>query len=76
MARPKNTGGRVTKREQAASPESARQSVHGGRVTESRAYEPPEIAPLYRRKPAMFAVLVLACVAMVMSMMAGIFTSL
>ncbi len=71
MARPSTGGGRVT-----PSGQGKRQSTHEGRVTESHEYVAPEIAPLYRRKPGMFAFLIIACVAMVMSMMAGIFTVL
>ncbi len=67
MARPKSGGGRVTP------PDQRRTTPTRGDLPSSADDSFP---PLYKRKPGMFAFMILACAAMVLSMAAGIFTAL
>ncbi len=70
MARPRPGNGRVTKA-------GTRSTLAQGETPEqARGAYGSEIAPLYKRKPGMFAFMIIACAAMVLSMMAGIFTAL
>ncbi|MEZ5377979.1 MAG: hypothetical protein R2733_15835 [Acidimicrobiales bacterium] len=68
MARRKEGGGRITR------PDAP--SAGGARAAAGHPSASTDIPPLYKRRPGMFAFMVIACAAMVLSMMGGIFTVL